>query len=205
MLKKNWTGVNEGTLFDKLKAGGYVLEITDVEDVSSRSYINLVYDIAEGPNAGHFDDSWGRDNPWAHRFVRSYKPNCEGMFKAFLQRLQDSNPGFDIAVWERNCDESDFIGLKIGAVLQYEDYTNQYGEDKERLVVTNISWSITSATANTRCPSASTSARPVPSTTRRWPAVSGSTASPSRRPAPTTICRSRHAAGDCRGHPATGR
>ena len=138
MLKKNWTGIDEGTLFDKLKAGGYVLEITDVEDVSSRSYINLVFDIAEGPNAGHFDDSWGRDNPWAHRFVRSYKPNCEGMFKAFLQRLQDSNPGFDIAVWERNCDERDFIGLKIGAVLQYEDYTNQYGEDKERLVVTNI-------------------------------------------------------------------
>ena len=134
----NWESVEESTPFEKPPVGGYVVRITDVEDVSSREYLNVVYDIAEGPYSGFYSDDFGKNNPWAHRFVRSYKETAKGMFKAFLKRLEESNPRFDVARWQSRCDERELVGLELGIVLQYEDYTNDKGEDKERLQVVGV-------------------------------------------------------------------
>ena len=60
------------------------------------------------------------------------------MFKAFLSRLEDSNEHFDVGTWQRGCDERALVGLALGIVLQYEDYTNESGEDKERLQVVGV-------------------------------------------------------------------
>lgn len=133
----NWEAVEE-TSFAKPPVGGYVAIITDVEDVPAREYLNVVYDIAEGDWAGFYSDDFGRDNPWAHRFVRSYKESARGMFKAFLKRLEESNPGFTVASWQQRSNERELIGLTIGIVLQYEDYTNDRSEDKERLQVVGV-------------------------------------------------------------------
>lgn len=134
----NWESVEESTPFPKLPAGGYVINIVDVEDVPYKEYVNIVYDIAEGDYAGFYGDEFGRGNPWAHRFVRSYKESASGMFKQFLARLEDSNPGFDIASWQRTCNERAFIGMQIGIVLQNELYTSNQGEDRERLTVVSV-------------------------------------------------------------------
>ena len=133
MKVMNWTSVEESTPFEKLPAGAYVITITDVEDVEDREYVNIVFDIKEGEYAGFYSDDFARKNPWAHRFVRSYKQTAEGMFKAFLTRLEESNRGFSVAAWQRACDPRAFIGLEVGIVLQTEAYTNDKGEDKERL------------------------------------------------------------------------
>jgi len=129
----NWEGVEESTPFEKLPAGAYVVTITDVEDVEDREYLNVVFDIKEGEYSGFYSDDFGKKNPWSHRFVRSYKETAEGMFKAFLSRLQESNRGFTVATWQRNCNPHDLVGLELGIVLQTEYYTNDRGEDKERL------------------------------------------------------------------------
>lgn len=134
----NWESVEESTPFEKPPVGGYVVRITEVEDVSSREYLNVVYDIAEGPYSGFYSDDFGKNNPWAHRFVRSYKETAKGMFKAFLKRLEESNPRFDLVRWQSRCDERELVGLELGIVLQYEDYTNDKGEDKERLQVVGV-------------------------------------------------------------------
>jgi len=134
----NWEGVEESTPFKRPPAGGYVVRITNVEDVAGREYLNVVYDICEGDYAGFYSDDFGRRNDWAHRFVRSYKQSCHGMFKAFLSRLEDSNEHFDVGTWQRGCDERALVGLALGIVLQYEDYTNESGEDKERLQVVGV-------------------------------------------------------------------
>lgn len=134
----NWVEVEESTPFEKLPAGGYVVRILDVEDVASREYLNIVYDIAEGPHAGFFSDDFSRANPWKHRFVRSYKQTARGMFKAFLARLEETNPQFSVARWQVRGDEREFIGLLVGIVVQYEDYTNENGDDKERLNMVGV-------------------------------------------------------------------
>lgn len=113
--------------------------IVRVEDVPAKEYMWVVYDIAEGEHAGHYSDAFGAANEWAHRFSRSYKQTAEGMFKAFLKRLEESNPGrFDIAKWQETCNEHALVGLEVGIVLQTEMYTNNKGEDKERLDVVGI-------------------------------------------------------------------
>ena len=137
MIKNNWVAVEEST-FSKLPAGAYVVRITDVEDMPEREYLNIVYDIAEGQHAGFFSDDFGQRNPWAHRFVRSYKQSAQGMFRAFLSRLEESNATFAISSWQGRSDERDFIGLYLGIVLQTEYYTNNKGEDRERLEVVGV-------------------------------------------------------------------
>ena len=98
----------------------------------------MVYDIAEGEYEGFYSDEFGRNNEWAHRFVRSYKESARGMFKAFLMRLEESNPGFTVAGWQEDCDERRLVGLEVGILLQTELYTNNRGEDKERLTVEDL-------------------------------------------------------------------
>ena len=139
MIIKNWEAVEESSAGDRLPAGGYVVRIAAVENVPSKEYLWIVYDIAEGEHAGHYSDDYGKRNAWAHRFSRSYKQTAEGMFKAFLMRLQESNPGrFDVKSWQAACDEQAFVGLELGIVLQTEKYTNNKGEDKERLDVVGV-------------------------------------------------------------------
>ena len=134
----NWTSVEESTPFEKLPAGAYVITITDVEDVPDREYLNIVFDIKEGEFAGFYSDDFARKNPWAHRFVRSYKESAQGMFKAFLSRLEESNRSFTVEKWQQGCLEADLLGLELGIVLQTEYYTNDHGEDKERLTCVGV-------------------------------------------------------------------
>lgn len=133
MKPMNWQAVEESTPFEKLPAGPYVVQIVDVEDVPDREYLNIVFDIAEGPYAGFYSDAFAKANPWSHRFVRSYKDSAKGMFKSFLMRLEESNRGFSVAQWQVYSNERQLIGLELGIVLQTEYYTNNQGEDKERL------------------------------------------------------------------------
>jgi hypothetical protein len=134
----NWVGVEEQAPFEKLPAGGYVVRITDVEDVAEREYLNVVYDVAEGDYAGFYSDDFSLNNPWKHRFVRSYKDSCESMFKAFLARLEESNRGFSVAKWQVHCDVRELVGLELGVVVQSELYTTDKGDDRERLNVCGV-------------------------------------------------------------------
>lgn len=134
----NWMSVEESTPFEKLPAGAYVIRIVEVEDVPSKEYLNIVYDIAEGPHSGFYSDDFAKRNPWSHRFVRSYKESAQGMFKAFLSRLEESNRNFNVAQWQVYSNEQALVGLELGIVLQTELYTNNQGEDKERLNVVGV-------------------------------------------------------------------
>ena len=141
MKIKNWSIIEESTPGTMLEPGGYVCRITDVEDVPGKEYLWVVYDVIEGPRAGVYA-GMGRDESWKHRFTRSYKDSAEGMFKGFLNRLEESNRvgprAFKVADWERTGDERALIGLELGLVFGKEHYTNDRGEDKERTVVVEV-------------------------------------------------------------------
>lgn len=138
MKKKNWVFIEESKPGTMLEPGGYVCRITAVEDVPSKEYLWVVYDVAEGEKAGCYAALPASD-AWKHRFTRSYKDTAEGMFKAFLNRLEESNRGrFDVAKWQETSDERALVGLEVGLVFQKELYTNDKGEDKERTVVVGV-------------------------------------------------------------------
>lgn len=127
----NWVEVSPaGSGVEKLDAGAYVLKITGVSDHQARSggsYINFVYDIAEGAHANHYA---AESREYVHSFKRSYTGNAAPFFKSFLDAVEASNPGrFSIQEWQRTCDENAFVGLIVGALFRDKYYTNNNGKD----------------------------------------------------------------------------
>lgn len=137
MKVKNWELVEESRPGAMLPPGGYVCRITDVEDVADKEYLWVVYDVAEGEHAGAYANMAPSD-AWKHRFTRSYKDSAEGMFRAFLARLEESNRSFKVAEWTASCDERALVGLEVGLLFQTELYTSNKGDDKERTVVAGV-------------------------------------------------------------------
>lgn len=139
MKIRNWEMVDAATgAGSKIPAGGYVITMTKVEDVPSKECIEITYDIAEGEFKDHYSDEFARTHPYIHQFRRWYSDKAENYFKRFLECVEASNANFDITVWQGKSDEHELCGLIVGATFGVERYTNERGEDKERLVMVDI-------------------------------------------------------------------
>lgn len=140
MRSFNWNSIassNEGG-FKKLEAGPYVARITDMEDNPQREYVEVVFDIAEGKDAGYYSDDWGRNHPYAHHFFMSYKETALPMLKGRLEAIAASNPGFDpFAAWDAGRADM-FVGKLVGINLQEEEYETSDGEVRTRLNVCQV-------------------------------------------------------------------
>ena len=122
--------------FERLPAGGYVIKITGVKDEAApdKQYLRLVYDIAEGPEAGRYANE-DPENDYRHTLIRSYKDTALGMLKAFIQAVDETNGTKLGATIEAGLDEQALVGKKLGVVLAYEEYETNAGDVKERLYV----------------------------------------------------------------------
>lgn len=125
--------------FARPTAGGYICKITDVEDVPMNEqgkgdYLRIEYDIADGEFKGYYKeqfDRWGGN--WYASFIRSYKEKALGMLKHFTNCVEQSNAGYS---WDWN--EKGLIGKVVGLVIGEEEYKNNAGEIKTKLVVSQI-------------------------------------------------------------------
>lgn len=140
MKVKNWEMIEESVPGGApLAPGGYIVRIVGVNDTytegnENKCYLDIVYDIAEGEEAGRYADDWGKTHPYAHQCRQWYEGKHEGRFKFFLNCLEVSNKGrFSAADWAKTCDESKLVGLEFGIVLQKKLDTNTKGEDTEFL------------------------------------------------------------------------
>ena len=112
----------------RLAAGPYVAKIVTMEDRPEKEYVELVFDIAEGPDAGHYSDKWGTEHPFAHHVFLSYKDTALGALKGRLEAIQASNPGFDpFAAWDAGRLDM-FYGRLLGVNLQEEEYMQRDGD-----------------------------------------------------------------------------
>ena len=124
-------------------AGGYVLEVTNVEDhpmneaTGKGDYLTIEYDFAEGEFKEYYWSMMRSLGFWGGHFVRSYKPKALGMFKQFIHELKTDNPEFQ---WNDDAenDEKKMIGCRFGAVLGEEEYRGNDGSIKKRLYVAKI-------------------------------------------------------------------
>jgi hypothetical protein len=126
--------------FARPTAGGYICKIINVEDVpldpntDKGDYLRIEYDIADGEFKGYYKeqfDRWGGN--WNASFIRSYKEKALGMFKHFVNCIEQSNAGYE---WDWN--ETGLIGKVVGLVLGEEEYENANKEVKTKLVVKDI-------------------------------------------------------------------
>ena len=120
--------------------GGYILEIVNVTDVPYNAqtgkgdYLKIDYDIAVGDFKGYYTAQNERfGGKWYANVIKSYKEKALGMFKHFTNCVEESNPGFK---W--NWQEDKLIGCRFGATLQEEEYLNNEGEVRTKLVVKDI-------------------------------------------------------------------
>lgn len=139
MRSISWGEVTSSTDgFERLPAGGYVARIVSMTDIESRSYVDLVFDIAEGQHAGFYSDDWGIKHPYAHHVVLSYKDTALGMLKGRLEAIQKSNNGFEpFAAWDAGRLDM-FVNRLFGVNLQEEEYEKNDGTIGVRLNVCQV-------------------------------------------------------------------
>lgn len=104
--------------FQRLEPGVYVCKIVQCTDHPDKEYLDVVYDIAEGPRAGYYSDDWGKEHPYAHRAIFSYRDNQVGRLTHRLNCITASNPGFDAQAAWNGGNPSMFVGRLVGFVLR---------------------------------------------------------------------------------------
>ena len=126
--------------FAKPSPGGYILKVVSVEDVTLNpqtgkgDYLRINYDIAIGDFEGYYTAQNERfGGKWHANVIKSYKENALGMFKHFINCVEESNPGFK---WDWQ--EQKLVGLRFGAILQEEEYEKQDGSIGSALKVVQI-------------------------------------------------------------------
>jgi len=124
--------------FKRLPAGGYIVKITAVENKDDKEYLNITFDIAEGEFKGFYSDDWGKEHPYAHAFVRSYKEKALGMFKGFLKAVDQSNGTEYEGQAEKGFAEQQLVGKLVGVLIGYEEYRSNRGEIAQRTRVTGV-------------------------------------------------------------------
>lgn len=117
----------------------YFLVIKRVEDVPLNpntgrgDYLKIEYDIKGGEFDGFYQSEYDRTGKWYGSLIRSYKEKALGMFKHFIQCVEESNDGYK---WDWN--EQGLAGKVFGAVLGEEEYMSNAGEVRRKLVVRSI-------------------------------------------------------------------
>lgn len=86
MQYKDLTNVQAAGEYTKLQPGGYICQITKVEDFSEKEYLKIEYDIADGEFKKYFKELSEKFNFWGGNFIRSYKDSALPFFKAFKYR-----------------------------------------------------------------------------------------------------------------------
>ena len=134
---KNYDKVQARGTFKRLEAGGYVIRIQSAKDChtmgeTENSYLAVVYDIAEGPEAGRYKDEEPK-NDFRHMVRNSYKDKALASFKQFTEAVEASNAGYK---WD--WDEDTLTGKIVGVEFGYEEYEANDGNIKERIYVNNF-------------------------------------------------------------------
>lgn len=137
MKKLDMSNVKEAGDSSRLPAGAYICAIRKVEDIPSKEYLKVTYDIVKGEYAGYYDSLRAdhQDWAWVGAYTKSYKQKALPMFKRFCSAVSKSNGNYVFDGGDVNADEATLVGKLLGLVLREEEYYGNDGDKKTRLVV----------------------------------------------------------------------
>lgn len=131
MKKQDWDNIQEAEAFKRPAPGGYVVRITEIQDVEEKEYLRVDWDFAEGEFHGYYAQLYAAKGFWGGVFIKSYKPKALPYFKAFKTCLETSNRGYIF----REDRLDDLRGKVFGIVLGEEEYRKNDGSVGKRLYV----------------------------------------------------------------------
>ena len=129
----NLNEVQEAQEFTKLAPGGYICEITCVEDFPEKEYLKIEYDIADGEFKDYFRSIYNNSGYWIGNFIKSYKNKALPFFKQFITAVERSNLRYK---WDNN--EGKLMGKKLGLVIAEEEWRARDGSVKIRNYVASV-------------------------------------------------------------------
>lgn len=113
---ENWEEIRDFSEIASLPVGPQPCKITNVEDVTAKSYLKVEFEIVSGPFKGWYTSLQERTGNWYGTLNRSYKDAALGFFKAFITAVEKSNPGYK---WDWN--EKSLIGKYVVANYREEE------------------------------------------------------------------------------------
>jgi hypothetical protein len=125
--------VEEAQEFKKVTPGGYICQITNVENVDEKEYLKVEYDIVIGEFKGYYQQLFDSKKFWGGKFIKSYKEAALPFFKGFITSAEKSNDGF---IWAN--DEKKLIGKLVGLILGEEEYVKNDKTVGKRLYVNKV-------------------------------------------------------------------
>lgn len=118
MKQLNLDNVRSADETTRLAPGGYLCGIKKVTDVPAKEYLEIEFDIAKGDFAHYYEQLCAKFGSWNGRFIKSYKDSALPFFKAFIEAIEASNPGFK---WDGHTEQA--LERKwIGIVMGEEEY-----------------------------------------------------------------------------------
>lgn len=119
---------------EEIEPGGYIIEVIGTYIDTKYNRLQLQVDIADGPNAGYYTRLQERANFWGLTVNLSLDEKDAWKFKNAVDAMRDSDPSF---IWEDDADneESEMVGVKVGAITQRRHYMGNDGKKKSKLLV----------------------------------------------------------------------
>lgn len=122
----------------QLPAGCYICiikKVTQVETQSHRPQIAVLFDIAEGPQAGFYQrqfdmaKSSGGDAKWKGVHKQLMDGTSLPFFKGLITSIEKSNAGYQFPFGIEN-NEKTLVGKKFGAVMGREEFLTSDGKKR---------------------------------------------------------------------------
>lgn len=114
------------------QAGTYVMRILSCKEVTTgygNQALDVVFDVAEGPEAGRFADiAYDSTQDWRHHFEVDMDEMGGARVKTLLDAVMASNPGWAILDWDTV--EERLAGCLVGITLQARLVTGTRGKAK---------------------------------------------------------------------------
>lgn len=131
-----WNELEETGSFEKIELGGHICVIVGARTEVSKSgnkMLVIAYDFApEDKQPGYYDAMLAVDRKkdpkakWRGTYYQGYgTEQSNPYFKAFINRILESNPGY---IW--SWDEGSLKGKKFCGVFGREEYLNDKGKSK---------------------------------------------------------------------------
>lgn len=135
MRKFDWNNITakDPDEFSLPEPGGYIAQITAVEDREDKEYILVEWEFASGQYKGDNGKTYSRAGFWPAPYYASYKADNIGYFKHFKDAVEASNRGYTFT--EDNIQS--LRGKFFGVIVTQEEYQNNQGKIKNSLRAKN--------------------------------------------------------------------